>query len=102
MYFDMFGQMKERIENESVRWMFHWEPISEEDRRAEEERLRREQERRRREQEAIFAAASRSASGVTARGGVETVARKQEKVGRNDPCPCGSGKKYKKCHGAGE
>jgi len=24
------------------------------------------------------------------------------KVGRNDPCPCGSGKKYKKCHGAGD
>ena len=23
-----------------------------------------------------------------------------KKVGRNDPCPCGSGKKYKKCHGA--
>jgi preprotein translocase subunit SecA len=23
-----------------------------------------------------------------------------DKVGRNDPCPCGSGKKYKKCHGA--
>jgi preprotein translocase subunit SecA len=22
-------------------------------------------------------------------------------IGRNDPCPCGSGKKYKKCHGAG-
>jgi preprotein translocase subunit SecA len=26
---------------------------------------------------------------------------RKEKVGRNDPCPCGSGKKYKKCHGAG-
>ena len=26
--------------------------------------------------------------------------RAQEKVGRNDPYPCGSGKKYKKCHGA--
>ena len=25
----------------------------------------------------------------------------QPKVGRNDPCPCGSGKKYKKCCGAG-
>ena len=25
---------------------------------------------------------------------------KGDKVGRNDPCPCGSGKKYKKCHGA--
>lgn len=28
------------------------------------------------------------------------VTRTDEKVGRNDPCPCGSGKKYKKCHGA--
>ena len=26
--------------------------------------------------------------------------RVEPKVGRNDPCPCGSGKKYKKCHGA--
>jgi preprotein translocase SecA subunit len=32
---------------------------------------------------------------------VETVRRDAEKVGRNDPCPCGSGKKYKKCHGVG-
>jgi preprotein translocase subunit SecA len=30
---------------------------------------------------------------------VETVRREGEKVGRNEPCPCGSGKKYKKCHG---
>jgi preprotein translocase subunit SecA len=28
-----------------------------------------------------------------------TVEREGEKVGRNDPCPCGSGKKYKNCHG---
>ena len=27
------------------------------------------------------------------------VKRTEPKVGRNDPCPCGSGKKYKKCHG---
>jgi preprotein translocase subunit SecA len=33
-------------------------------------------------------------------GGPKTVAV-GAKVGRNDPCPCGSGKKYKKCHGAG-
>ena len=31
---------------------------------------------------------------------VQQVVRGQEKVGRNDPCPCGSGKKFKKCHGA--
>jgi preprotein translocase subunit SecA len=50
---------------------------------------------------------SRSALGAAepeeAHGGndaaVETVRREGKKVGRNDPCPCGSGKKYKKCHG---
>jgi preprotein translocase subunit SecA len=37
-----------------------------------------------------------------ANGSSEAPARRRagEKVGRNDPCPCGSGKKYKKCHGA--
>jgi uncharacterized protein YecA (UPF0149 family) len=31
---------------------------------------------------------------------VTTVKRDEPKIGRNDPCWCGSGKKYKKCHGA--
>lgn len=30
----------------------------------------------------------------------ETIVNKEEKVGPNEPCPCGSGKKYKKCHGS--
>lgn len=30
---------------------------------------------------------------------VETIVRSEDKIGRNDPCPCGSGKKYKNCHG---
>ena len=47
------------------------------------------------EQKAM-AAQAEAASG----GGSRTVVRQGEKVGRNDPCPCGSGKKYKKCHGA--
>jgi preprotein translocase subunit SecA len=33
-------------------------------------------------------------------GGQTSQRRTGDKVGRNDPCPCGSGKKYKKCHGA--
>lgn len=33
---------------------------------------------------------------------VQQVVRSSAKVGRNDPCPCGSGKKFKKCHGTGE
>jgi uncharacterized protein YecA (UPF0149 family) len=32
---------------------------------------------------------------------VKTIIREAAKVGRNDPCPCGSGKKYKKCCGVG-
>jgi preprotein translocase subunit SecA len=30
---------------------------------------------------------------------VQQVRRMEAKVGRNDPCPCGSGKKFKQCHG---
>ena len=32
-------------------------------------------------------------------GGIDTTAFEGMRVGRNDPCPCGSGKKYKQCHG---
>ncbi len=35
---------------------------------------------------------------TSAEGKVQTV-QGEHKVGRNDPCPCGSGKKYKNCHG---
>ena len=93
--FDMFGLMRERIENDAVRFLYLLDPMTDEDRR-------REEEKRRREQEQVFRAASQSAAGVTARGGVATIARKVAKVGRNDLCPCGSGKKYKKCHGENE
>jgi preprotein translocase subunit SecA len=45
-----------------------------------------------------------SAQGRPARVGgddvIKTVKREEPKIGRNDPCWCGSGKKFKKCHGA--
>jgi len=50
-----------------------------------------------RKKERELAVASRSGGGD---GAQPTQRRTGEKVGRNDPCPCGSGKKYKKCHGA--
>ena len=50
-----------------------------------------------RKKEKELAAASRQGGGESS----EPLQRKTgDKVGRNDPCPCGSGKKYKKCHGA--
>jgi len=51
-----------------------------------------------RKKERELAAATRAGAGDTSE---PTQRRTGEKVGRNDPCPCGSGKKYKKCHGAG-
>jgi len=50
-----------------------------------------------RKKERELAAASRAGAGETSQ---PMQRRTGEKVGRNDPCPCGSGKKYKKCHGA--
>jgi preprotein translocase subunit SecA len=55
-----------------------------------------------------IAAAGATAGGVSATGGSvatqprsqQRVASEHEKLGRNDPCWCGSGKKFKKCHGA--
>jgi preprotein translocase subunit SecA len=46
--------------------------------------------------------AARSAGGGTSSNGASSPRRNVEKVGRNEECPCGSGKKYKKCHGAAE
>ncbi len=44
-------------------------------------------------------AARAAAEGVSRPKKVQTIVRSEKKVGRNDPCPCGSGKKYKHCHG---
>jgi preprotein translocase subunit SecA len=49
-----------------------------------------------RKKERELAAASMAGAGAANQ---PTQRRTGEKVGRNDPCPCGSGKKYKKCHG---
>jgi preprotein translocase subunit SecA len=53
--------------------------------------------------EEMEARAAREQEMIMSRGGdgtlSKTIKRDEKKVGRNDPCPCGSGKKYKKCCG---
>jgi preprotein translocase subunit SecA len=46
------------------------------------------------------AATAATATGAAAQAAGTVVKSDREKLGRNDPCWCGSGKKYKKCHGA--
>src|SRR5437879_10020083 len=118
--FALFQAMKERVDEEIVRYLWWLRPILSE----EAPQVRRAAPRRAplimnhpssESATASVFGAPRSAATATqapprasgpqpARVGgddiVKTVRREEPKVGRNDPCPCGSGKKYKKCHGA--
>jgi preprotein translocase subunit SecA len=84
--FDAFSAMMDRVEEEIVRYLFLLEPaVAQEQKRVE----RRER------------AYSYSAPEKEEKKPAQPQVRKEKKVGRNDPCPCGSGKKFKKCCGAG-
>jgi preprotein translocase subunit SecA len=119
--FSLFQAMKDRIEEEMVRYLWRLTPVIGDDPNAEPVRQpapRRPPQMTMHAQQApapspfgAFSGAggSGSASAVAepprpARTGgddaIKQVKRDEPKVGRNDPCPCGSGKKYKKCHGA--
>jgi preprotein translocase subunit SecA len=78
-----------RIEDDTIRFLFFLQPVN-------EEKQAEEMERRQRRQQMLLAQQQAAASGGT---GNSQVKREAPKVGRNDPCPCGSGKKYKKCCG---
>jgi preprotein translocase subunit SecA len=117
--FEMFQDMKGRIDEETVKLLWRLRPVITDE--GEMPVVRRGPTRPRQPlilsgaaQEPVspFASASRSAVATPPApnrqpprvGGddvVKTVRREEPKVGRNDPCPCGSGKKYKKCHGQG-
>lgn len=86
--YDMFAGMMTRIKNDTLERLFKFQLVR-------GERPEPEPEAPRPAQLNLNRGAG-SASAERPR----TVQRVEEKVGRNDPCPCGSGKKYKKCHGA--
>ena len=86
--FDMFEALMDRTEDETLRYLFLMRTPEEE-----EELIRQYQRRKRREQ-----AEMRMVGGGVMEKPQQVI--RKEKIGRNDPCPCGSGKKYKKCHGA--
>ena len=87
--FEMYQEVHERICGEVVRYAFQLEPMSQEERQAQ---LAQQQAETKRVQRVAAAAGGPSPT-------TETVIRQKKKVGRNSPCPCGSGRKYKKCCG---
>ena len=86
--FNLFEDMMDRIDTEAVRFLFLMQPA-----RPEAEARQIEQRQRRQQQNLQFQSGPAQAE-------APKPVRAGAKVGRNDPCPCGSGKKYKKCHGA--
>ncbi|HEV2063242.1 MAG TPA: SEC-C metal-binding domain-containing protein, partial [Thermoanaerobaculia bacterium] len=99
--FELFTLMKERIEDQTIQYVFRLQPAERQAEADEEEaaRARRPVAMPSRRPSQVNYSYGAAASGGQD-GKVETVHRNEAKVGRNDPCPCGSGKKYKKCHGA--
>jgi preprotein translocase subunit SecA len=116
--FALFQAMKDRVEEEMVRYLWRLTPVASD---GTVEAPVRQPPARRPPQITLsspqsapppspFGALGGSTAGPAqgsprpARTGgddvIKQVRRDEPKVGRNDPCPCGSGKKYKKCHGA--
>ncbi|MFN2588455.1 MAG: preprotein translocase subunit SecA [Actinomycetota bacterium] len=102
--YEMFHSMQATIKEDFARYVFHVEAVREDQqRRAEPTRVR--EERRQIPMAAMPAAPPAEAGNGQAagpQGEPQPVAIEQavsEKIPRNAPCPCGSGKKYKQCHG---
>jgi preprotein translocase subunit SecA len=100
--FDMFVQMQETIKEDFARYIFHVEAVAQE-KTAQPTKMREE----RRQIPMANMPAAPDPGDVDGRAhppaeGQEVAAIEQarsEKIPRNAPCPCGSGKKYKQCHG---
>jgi len=94
--FDLFQEMLDRIDTSTIRSLFNLQVVSEQD----PERLQQRRRMAARPNALRFTGPNQGAAPAGEEDGkVKTVVRDQPKVGRNEPCPCGSGKKYKKCHG---
>ncbi len=78
--FNYFEELVDAVKHDSIRYMFHVDVVQ--------------------KQEAPRAQVTTSSAKSIQQIKKKQVVRTGEKVGRNAPCPCGSGKKYKRCHGA--
>jgi len=78
--FNYFEELVDAVKHDSIRYMFHVDVVQ--------------------EQKAPQAQVTTSSAKSVQQIKKKQVVRTGEKVGRNAPCPCGSGKKYKRCHGA--
>jgi preprotein translocase subunit SecA len=89
--FELFQEMNERIQDRVVKFLWKVDVVVEREGEARPQRAPQRLPQPPKQQPMFFSGGDATP---------QTVKRREAKVGRNDPCPCGSGKKYKKCHGA--
>ena len=105
--FVVFGDMMNAIQKNVCEKLFHVQiqreqeaapeiPAAQREARAQDRRVGRRQPG----QAQAAAQGNQAAGDGDGDGEARPQRRAEPKVGRNDPCPCGSGKKYKKCHGS--
>ncbi|GAC1400754.1 MAG: hypothetical protein NVSMB56_15870 [Pyrinomonadaceae bacterium] len=94
--FDLFQAMLDRIDTNTLRSLFNLQVVTEQA----PEVIERQRAPRRPSQLMFTGPNQNAAAAGEEDGKIKTVRRMEAKVGRNDLCPCGSGKKYKKCCGA--
>jgi preprotein translocase subunit SecA len=106
--FKLFEELLENVKYEVVRFLSRVQVRNEEEIEAFERQQREQQEREQQNARFLHAAAPALGADTPAPGDAGTspqpepvapFVREERKVGRNEPCPCGSGKKYKQCHG---
>ncbi|GAB3093002.1 preprotein translocase subunit SecA [Aestuariicella hydrocarbonica] len=104
--FELFQQMLDSLKNEVIRMLARVEPVSEEEMAQMEAQRRQAMELEKQRMQLEHAEVSalgnpspESGGDESAQGEAKPFVRESAKVGRNDPCPCGSGKKFKQCHG---
>jgi len=99
--FELFAQMLERIKREVLRLLCQGEVVTEQQLEAEQRRQAAALQFQHAEASAFAAPSPESAASPaeTAQERMAPFVRGERKIGRNEPCPCGSGKKYKHCHG---
>ncbi|WP_429075718.1 preprotein translocase subunit SecA [Aeromonas veronii] len=96
--FDLFTQMLETLKRDVVSILSRVQ-VQERDVEAMEEQQRQQAEAAPRTYTHAAAESQLADEQAAGEEGHSTFVRDEQKVGRNDPCPCGSGKKYKHCHG---
>ncbi len=102
--FELFQTLLNQIQHELIR-VLHSFQVRRDDELERLEQQRQEEAQRQAEKMKMQAVAEPGTDGTAGASGEregqqpKTVVRDGRKVGRNEPCPCGSGKKYKQCHG---